>query len=153
VQFYYRKEIKAFNKNRLHYLVIGGIAVNLYGLQRLTLDLDLMIDLSPELLEKFVKIMEKLGYGTKVPQKKWAKVMAIAFVNQQDNDKRIDVFLKNPIDFTKAYKRRKVFKVEGLSISCVSFEDLIDLKNKASRTRDLIDIGSLKRLKKLENQQ
>jgi hypothetical protein len=142
---YYEKEIRELNKNRIKYLVVGGYAVNLYGVNRLTMDLDLMIDLSEEHLEKLLNVMDKLGFKTGVPKSKWSKVTAIAFKNDEE-EKRIDVFLKNPIDFDVAYGRRKVFKVGKLAISCVSMDDLLEMKNKANRIRDWIDIGSLKRI-------
>lgn len=148
--YYYEKEIKALNRNRIKYLVVGGMAVNLYGVHRFTKDLDLMIDLSENHLEKFLKVIEPLAYYTKVPENKWKGLMAIAFINRRDEDKKIDVFLKNPIDFTLAYKKRKVFKADNFRISCVSLEDLLRLKNKADRLRDWIDIGSIKRMQALK---
>jgi hypothetical protein len=148
---YYEEEIRALNKNKIKYLVVGGLAVNLYGLHRLTRDLDLMVDLSlpQDSLGKFIKTISMLGYYTKVPENKWEKLSAIAFMNKKDQDKRIDVFLKNPIEFDKAYSRRKVFKANKFAVSCVSFDDLIKLKNIANRLRDWIDVGSLKRIKEL----
>ncbi|MFH1709491.1 MAG: hypothetical protein ABH860_00280 [bacterium] len=148
--YFYEREIKELNKSRLRYLVIGGVAVNLYGLHRLTLDLDLIIDLSKNSLNEFIRVMGGLGYRTKVPKSAWGKHAAIAFHSRKEEDKRIDVFLKNPIDFNSAYKKRKLFRVEkGFYISCVSFKDLLSLKKKADRLRDWIDIGSLKRMKEL----
>ena len=147
---YYGKELKALNKSRIRYLIVGGMAVNLYGVHRLTRDLDLMIDLSRDHFEKFVQMMAGLGYRTNVPKDKWDQVVAIAFKDTKDEDKRIDVFLRNPIDFDLAYKRRKVFKADGLSISCVALDDLLEMKNKADRLRDWIDIGSLQRMRELK---
>lgn len=152
IENYYEKEIKALNKSRIKYLVIGGFAVNLYGVHRLTKDLDLMIDLSANHLADFIKVISKLGYLTDVPESKWSKCTAIAFKNKDDEDKRIDVFLKNPIDFSAAYKKRKIFRSAGYNISCVGYDNLIELKNKANRLRDWIDIGSLKRMKELKNE-
>jgi len=140
------------NKNRIPYLVIGGIAVNLHGLIRLTRDLDLMIDLTKKHLEKFINVMGSLDYSTSVPKYKWPKLTAIAFEHKGDPTKRVDIFLKNPMDFKRAHKRRKVFTVEGIRISCISLNDLIRLKSKVDRVRDWIDVGSLKRMKDLRKQ-
>ncbi len=143
---FYEKVFKALNKNKIKYLVIGGVAVNLYGLTRLTRDLDIMIDLSSDLLDKFISVIGKLGYISSLPRHRWKALTAVAFQNKHDEFERIDIFLRNPIDFQKSYKARKIFKVKGLSISCVSLKDLLVLKNKAGRVRDWIDIGSLKRI-------
>jgi hypothetical protein len=148
--FFYETELKALNRNKIKYLVIGGLAVNLYGVHRFTQDLDLMIDLSAGQFEKFISIIAPLGYATKVPKNKWYKLNAITFANKQDKDKRIDVFLKNPLDFDRAYKRRKVFRTGKFQLSCVSLDDLLQLKDQADRLRDWIDIGSLKRVQQLK---
>lgn len=150
IEYYYEKEVKALNKSRIKYLIVGGFAVNLYGIHRLTKDMDMMIDLSKDNIDKLIKILGKLGYDTRIPKEKRGKLTAIAFFNKHDEDKRIDVFLKNPIDFDSAYKRRKIFRPAGYNISCVSFDDLIKLKNMADRLRDWIDIGSLKRARELK---
>jgi predicted nucleotidyltransferase len=147
---YCEEVYRALNKNRIRYLVIGGIAVNLYGLTRLTRDLDLMIDLSEKSFNKFIKVIQGLGFETKIPQSKWNKLAAIAFINKNDETERIDVFLKTPTDFESAYKRRRIFVVDGLRISCISFDDLIQMKSKGERIRDWLDLGFLKRKNELK---
>ncbi|MBU0574591.1 MAG: nucleotidyltransferase [Candidatus Margulisbacteria bacterium] len=150
--YYYEKEFKVLNKHKIKYLVIGGIAVNLYGLHRFTRDLDLMISLSSENFDKFLEVMKELGYESRVPRSEWKKHAGIAFRNKTDQDKRIDIFLKNPIDFDSSYKSRKIINVDDkFSVSCVSLENLIELKEKADRVRDWIDLGSLKRMIKLKD--
>lgn len=106
-----------------------------------------MIDLSKDHLDKFQKVMSKLGYETKVPKTKWDSVLAISFSNKTDETKRVDIFLRNPIDFEKAYKRRKIVTIEGLRISCASLDDLIKLKSMSERIRDLSDLGFLEKMK------
>jgi len=144
----YEDEIKALNKKRIKYLVVGGIAVNLHGLYRLTRDLDLMIDINEENLEKFVDLMSKLDYGTKVSIDDWKGKVAIAFRHNRDADKQIDVFMRNPIDFKKAYQRRNILKLGKTKVSCVCLDDLLKMKEIANRNRDWIDIGYLKKFKK-----
>lgn len=144
---YYEDEIKALNDSKIDYLIIGGIAVNLYGLFRMTQDLDVMINISEETLEQFKKLMENIGYETRVPIEKQKNVVAIAFINKKEEYKRIDVFIKNPIDFKKAFKRRKIMKLGKTKASCVSLDDLFKLKEMAGRDRDLIDVGYLRKFK------
>ena len=147
IEYYYEKEVKTLNKHRLKYLVVGGIAVNLHGLNRLTRDLDLMIDINEENLAKFIFLMDKLGYGSKVSIDDWKGKVAIAFRHNKIENKQIDVFMKNPIDFKKAYKKRAIFKIGKTKVSCVGLLDLIKMKEIANRDRDWIDIGYLKKYK------
>jgi hypothetical protein len=40
----YEDVFKTFDEEDLRYLVVGGMAVNLYGYVRMTLDLDIIVD-------------------------------------------------------------------------------------------------------------
>jgi hypothetical protein len=60
----------------------------------------------------------------------------------------VDIFLKNPIDFKQAYKNRRTFRLKGFTITCTAKQDLIRMKEKSGRDRDLIDIGMLKKMGK-----
>ena len=41
----YEEIFREFEQKDVRYLIVGGMAVNLYGYLRLTIDLDLMVDL------------------------------------------------------------------------------------------------------------
>ena len=43
-----RAILHALNHNNIRYLIAGGVAVNIHGYQRMTQDLDLVIQLIPE---------------------------------------------------------------------------------------------------------
>lgn len=144
---YYEEEIRALNKSRIKYLIIGGMAVNLYGVHRLTRDLDLMIDISEENLKIFFDLMKSTGYFSKASFEKARNLTALSFFNKKDDYKQIDIFIKNPINFEKAYSKRKTIKINNINYPCASEDDIISMKEKAGRDRDWIDIGTLKRLK------
>jgi hypothetical protein len=143
---YYEEVIVALNKNHLKYLIVGGIAANLYGVHRLTRDLDLMIEINEENLKKFIDIMNKLGYSTNVSIEETKNLTAISFHHSKDEFKQVDIFIKNPINFNKAYRERKIIKAKRISFPCASKKDIIRMKQKAGRERDWIDIGALKRI-------
>ena len=48
----------ALNRKKVQYLVAGGWAVNLYGIERATGDLDLVVYLEKHNLEKVVAVMK-----------------------------------------------------------------------------------------------
>ena len=41
----FERLFSALNRSKVRYLVVGGIAVNLYGIERATADIDLVVDL------------------------------------------------------------------------------------------------------------
>lgn len=46
----FERVISALNDSRVDYVIVGGIAVVLHGVDRLTADLDLVVDLQPDAL-------------------------------------------------------------------------------------------------------
>jgi hypothetical protein len=57
----------ALNSKSVQYLVAGGWAVNLYGIERATGDLDLVVYLEQQNLEKFIEVMEQFRFKPKAP--------------------------------------------------------------------------------------
>lgn len=162
----YQKIIEKLNDEQVEYLVAGGIAVNLYGYIRATMDLDVLMMLDDVNTGKFIKIVKELGYKPKVPvaiddfsdpakRKEWIskKNMIVFSVYNPDNDmEHVDILLEENIDFHKAYKRREIIKSGGLTINLVNIDDLIRLKEIAGRERDKIDIKALRKIKELRNE-
>lgn len=151
----YEEVFRALNKNKVRYLVIGGVAVNLYGFPRTTLDLDLLIALDVKNRAAFYNIMKGLGFKSKKPSlarklvlgnSPPGKIKVVTFY--RDEFELIDVFIQSPIDFEKAYKKRKIFRSEGITISAIPYDTLISMKQKSGRELDLIDTGYLEKIKK-----
>jgi hypothetical protein len=57
----------ALNANEVQYLVAGGWAVNLYGVERATGDLDLVVYLEQLNLERFIEVVTRFGFKPRVP--------------------------------------------------------------------------------------
>ena len=51
----YEEVFKEFQKQKIKYVLVGGIAVNLLGSMRSTADLDILVEMTNENLEKIVK--------------------------------------------------------------------------------------------------
>ncbi len=159
----YEEIFREFELKGVRYLVVGGMAVNLYGYVRLTMDLDIMVDLSEENLSKVVDIMEEFGYTPRVPvnphefiskerRDEWIRekrALVFTFIDLKSPFKHIDIFLSNPIDFEDAYSRRETMVVGGIRINLASVDDLIRMKRSAGRPRDMEDINHLERIKAL----
>ena len=157
----FRKIITELEKRKIRYLIIGGVAVNLHGYSRVTKDLDLMISFEEENVNKFIELINDLGYAPKVPveikeladpekREHWKKeknMQVFSVRNPDDEFEYIDVMIQDHIDFEKAYKDRKILADDKISVSVVSIDDLINLKELAGRGRDLLDLKILKKLK------
>ncbi len=57
----------ALNAERVKYLVVGGIAVILYGVNRFTWDVDVAVELTMDNLARLVGALERIGFVPGVP--------------------------------------------------------------------------------------
>lgn len=140
----FERIFKALNKAKIEYLVVGGVAVNLYGYPRFTGDLDILVVLDEENLVKIDNTMRKLGYSERLPVsilslkdnalvKKWLKeknLKAYTFNPPANNFLQIDIIIEESLKFA-SFKKSKVIKKFGTTaIPVVSVEDLITMKKK-----------------------
>ncbi|MBD3262075.1 MAG: hypothetical protein GF334_10500 [Candidatus Altiarchaeales archaeon] len=154
---YYEDVLKGLNEEGVRYLVVGGVAMVLHGVVRLTVDFDIMLDLAENNLTKFVSVMDKLGYRPKAPvdskefidstkRSEWKNkknMRVFSFHNPKKQFELIDVFNENPINFGKAYSNRVEVNAGGLNIPLASIKDLKKLKKMAGRSQDIADINAL----------
>ena len=145
-------------KAKIRYLVVGGIAVNLHGIERPTKDIDFIAYLEKKNLFRFLRLMTRLGFRPKVPVKatdfadpkkraEWIKnknMVVFSFYHEKDLMKVIDVFVKHPLPFGPTYKRKELIQVGKIKIPVIGIPDLIKLKKKADRLQDRSDIRALK---------
>jgi predicted nucleotidyltransferase len=161
---YYEDVFSKFNQKKVRYLIVGGLAVNLHGVPKMTADLDIMADLSKENLLRLIEAVTELGYLPRIPVKaielanlhkreewkKEKKMHVFTFWHPSKPYQQIDIFIENPIDFDAAYKSREIVKAGGLEIPLISLDHLIILKKISARKQDLSDIETLKKVKKLK---
>jgi predicted nucleotidyltransferase len=147
-------------ERHVRYLVVGGVAVNLHGYARLTMDIDLMLDLSEANLEQAVLAFEHLGYTPRAPVKavelvsgekrrEWItqkRAVVFTFVNVGAPFKMIDIFMDNPVDFDMAFGRRTQLNIGGVRVEVASVEDLIKMKTISGRPRDIEDVEHLRKI-------
>lgn len=152
---------KAFNDRDVHYIVVGGIAVNLYGIPRMTYDIDILLEMSEHNIKQFIGLIKEWGFKPRVPvsvddfanedkRKDWIhnkNMKAFTFINPEWAISEIDVIIDSPVDYVHAYNNAVVIKVGDITIPVVSIDDLIDMKRKSDRKHDQIDVEYLERVK------
>ena len=60
--------IKALNNRNVDYILIGGYAIILYGMPRLTQDLDLVVKMEPENIKYFQQALEDVFNDKEIKQ-------------------------------------------------------------------------------------
>jgi len=157
---FYLDLFKALEKHKVRYLLVGGLAMNLHGVPRATMDVDLVLALDPANLKAFLGTVEALRLRPVAPvdtdglldpaqRQKWVKeknMLAFALRPPDVQGPTVDVLIDPPVDIEAALARTVWREVQGVRIPLISVEDLIRLKEKSGRAQDRSDIEHLRRL-------
>ena len=153
---------RALNDAGVRYLVAGGLAVVAHGYARFTADLDLILDLEPNNVDRALKVLDALGYQPRAPvalsgfadpamRADWRTnkgLIAFSLHSSQHPKTEIDLFIDAPLKFESAYRSGlRLDLAPDVTATFVSYPDLVDLKTKAGRPRDVEDIEALRRLR------
>lgn len=158
----YLKLFSKLEEQKVRYLICGGLAVNIYGIPRMTADIDLLLDFNEQNLLAFENVMNDIGYKPTLPIKLSSlfdfekrkllrdekNLIAFSFFNQANNLMSVDVLLDLPITFDMLWKNKTIRKFESTEIYLVSVDNLIKLKEYSGREQDKQDIIYLKQYKK-----
>jgi len=163
---FYEEILKEFQKQKVKYIVVGGIAVNLLGSMRSTADLDILVEMSDGNLKKIVGILTKYGYHVKQPldpmkiaeaktREDWIKNKHMKAFNfyKEDELKEVDIIIESPVSFKEAQKDTLTIRIDNLILPVISIDKLIKMKKKTGRTIDELDIEELKKIKRLLSHQ
>jgi len=157
--------VRALNEAGVRYLIVGGVAVNVHGYVRLTMDLDLVIQLRPENIVTAWEAMEKIGYRARIPvsarefadEKKrelWCRekgMLVLQFWSDEHRRTQVDVFVREPFDFDREHATAPHHEITpGVIARVVGWDTLIQMKKEAGRLKDLADLDMLEKIGKLK---
>jgi len=157
----FKKVFTELNKQKVQYIVVGGVAVSLHGYPRFTGDLDILLLLDEKNLEKMDKAMKKLKYAERLPVsilelkdkkqvKKWLKeknLKAFSFTPPINNLLQINVITEESLKFEKFAKNKTIKRMDNTKIPVIHIDDLIKMKKTANRRKDMDDLEALIQLK------
>ena len=158
--------IHALNNAGIRYIIVGGLAVNAHGYERLTRDLDLVIGLQPDNLIRGLRSLLAIGYSFSIPvtpeqfadpdlRETWRREKAMLVLKLWSDLHRrtpLDVFVYEPFDFDHEYARAERMEVApGLPAPFVTLDTLLAMKRQAARPQDLMDIAALEETKKMRD--
>lgn len=158
----YEEIFREFQKKKVKFVVVGGIAFNLLGGERNTLDMDILVEMSDENLRKIVSILKKAGYHVKQPvdpmliadenkRDDWVKnknMKAFNFYKGENTYEEVDIVINSPVSFEEAYKKALEVSEKGLRFKVISPKDFVKMKKASGRDKDLEDIKKLKMVRK-----
>ncbi len=150
---------EALDVANARYVVVGGVAVNLYGHLRGTTDIDLVIDLAPEDARKTLAVLNQLGYRPKIPvnaedfadpqqREAWIRdkgMLVFPLYNEQTR-LVIDVFVSYPLPFDELWERSQIVALKRGHVRIPALQDLLQIKREAGRPKDIEDVRELERV-------
>jgi len=164
--FNVRQIFAALNDASVDYVVVGGLAVILHGYLRATADLDLAIGLSPDNARRGMQSLASIGLQPRLPvslddfadpdkRKDWLEnhnMLVFPLWDPGNPLRSVDVFIDQPIAFECLLEQAVLKHLDGLVVPVASIPDLIEMKQRAGRPRDLEDIDKLGQILEAERQ-
>lgn len=159
---FYLNLFKALKAYDIDYLLVGGLAMNLHGVPRMTMDVDLVIALDAGNIAKLANCAKELGLYPNVPvkledlaiaKKREAllaekNLIALSLISNTPATPTVDILIHHPLDFKEAFSRVVQRDISGTPVLLASLGDMIALKKAAGRAQDLSDIEHLERFLK-----
>lgn len=155
----------ALTDAEVEFIVGGGVAAVLHGVERVTLDIDLALDMDPANVEKFLRVMQDLRLQPRAPvpardlmshqavQRMISEkgALVFSFVDFDRPLRHVDIFLQDNLSFEELSRDARKVVIENRAIKIMGISKLLETKRAITplRDKDLIDI---KQLEKLQSQ-
>lgn len=155
---YYERLFAKLQAANVKYLIVGGLAMNLHGVPRMTADVDLVVSFSEPDVATLIAALDELGFAPRAPvsatelanplrRRQWRaekNMRAFTFVNKNNPLEEVDILLDPHFDFDPAYERREQVRAGAATVSVASIDDLISTKKDTGRAQDESDIAMLR---------
>lgn len=148
----------------VEFIVGGGMACVLHGVERLTMDVDVAVMMKERNWERLVAVTEKLGMIPRVPLNPRSlidpevrrvvldekKAIVFTFLHPDLTSLQLDVFLRPDLAYEALLPDAWWINLEGRKIRVLSPSRLLDLKKaiQPPRPKDLLDIAALEGMPK-----
>lgn len=154
----YEEIFREFQKHKVRYVLVGGIAFNLLGGYRNTLDMDILVEMTDRNLFKVVRILKKAGYHVKQPvdpmriadkktRENWIEkkhMKAFNFYKGERTYEEVDIVIDSPVSFRDAIRDCLKVRVGSLTLQVISPKKFIKMKKFSGRDKDLSDVKTLR---------
>ena len=162
----YEPILARLNEQGGRYVVVGGLAVVLHGHARLTVDLDLVVDLAPEAARRTISALVGLGFRPLAPvealdfadaarRREWVKEKGMRVFSLYEPESplsTVDLFVESPIDFEELYRKAERIPIGTTVVPVVAIPHLIQMKQAAGREQDRADLRVLVEIEKRRGQ-
>lgn len=144
--------VGAFERQAVEYVLVGGVAVNLHGLARMTEDIDFFVRPDPENLERLKRALRSLWNDSEIDA-----IQASDFANYPtlrygppDEEFVVDVITRLGTAMRYEDLEAEVMLVDGVRINVATPATLVRMKQDTVRPIDRADAAALRKMFRLE---
>jgi hypothetical protein len=114
------------DQKNIGYMISGSLALNFYCIPRMTMDIDIVIELAPDNLADFLEIFSTGYYLNEDTIKQEIKRKGMFNVIDHQSGLKIDFIVRKDTEYRKLeFSRRTRKMVDDITLWIVSVEDLI----------------------------
>ena len=141
-----RTLLTAFAEGGVEYALCGGLAANIYGADRFTVDIDLLV--APRDLDRALGIARELGFAIDsglLPLLGGKRQMhrVVKLEPGWEEPLQLDLLIADGGTYADAYDSRYAVSQEDLELWLVALDKLIEMKRESGRPIDQQDIERL----------
>ncbi len=157
----YFEILSTLARARVDFIVGGGVACVLHGVERVTMDVDLAVLMQPDNLGRFLKAMERLGLKPRVPippesllQPEIVRAMleeknalVFSFIDPDAPLRHVDLFLRPDLSYESLLPDAEWIEFGDMRLRVLGKRRLLAIKLgiQPPRLKDAIDIEYLRR--------
>ena len=157
--------LRALTDSGVQFVVVGGIAVQLHGFVRTTIDLDMVLAMDDPNLTKFIEVANQFGLAPIIPVSieslknaqqidQWHRekgMLAFALREPQVAGCVIDVLVRPEVTFDELKADAVRVDLFNRTLKIASIEHLLFMKRIANRPKDRVDIEALEKIQRGED--
>ena len=153
------KILKELVAGGVDFILAGGVACVLHGVERVTMDVDVAIYMDPLNWDRLIQVMNKMGLVPRAPVRpetladpkvrqamvEEKKALVFTFIHPDEPSLQLDVFLRPELSYEVLKPHAQPMDIGGLSLQVISPSKLLALKKgiQPARQKDLLDIAVL----------
>lgn len=157
--------LQSLSAAQVQYVLVGGLAVQLHGYMRSTIDVDLVLAMNDENLVRFIDVAKTFGLTPSIPVSieslrnaeqidQWYRekgMLAFALREPQIGGGIVDVLVRPELSFEQLKENAVTGNLFSQQIWIASIDDLLIMKRSANRPKDRLDIDALEKIKRGED--
>ena len=157
--------LRSLSDEHVQYVLVGGLAVQLHGFLRSTFDIDLVLAMDDENIDRFIAVAKRYGLvpvnpvpidslrnASQIDQ--WYRekgMLAFALREPRIGGSVVDIVVRPDVPFAKLMANAVVGELFARQVLIASIDDLLTMKRIANRPKDQIDIVALEKIKRGED--